>query len=323
MTNLSSIKSENINAVFISVAKKVTASRSEIADETGLSLVTVGKIADSLVAAGALIEEKRVSGGAGRRAGILSLSPKKYILVIDREPNRTTASFCNFLFNCIDYLSFDRDTSIDDIFADTAMRMIEKHDPLDCLGVGILSDDTSEWGTLSGCAKRFFPDMRSSVSAPVNSATLLTGEYVGRDELAMYISVRHDSIRGAFVMNGQIVPHQHERYADLGVLTCGETTSLLDKMNESDNPKESGRILGECFFNILHITYPDALLIENEDCAEFNGMTEYVRELINRKCGEIGDNPPKIVAAIPDKKCAHCGMIIRMGRMWINSVVIG
>lgn len=50
MNNISlrSIKYESIKAIFTSIADSEKISRAEISEKTGLSLVTIGKIADAL-----------------------------------------------------------------------------------------------------------------------------------------------------------------------------------------------------------------------------------------------------------------------------------
>ena len=65
------MKTENIRSVFSSVLSEGEASRAAVSDSVGLSLVSVGKIADLLISAGVFTEEKHSSPGAGRRAGRL------------------------------------------------------------------------------------------------------------------------------------------------------------------------------------------------------------------------------------------------------------
>ena len=90
-TSQRNIRRENIEAVFAQIAAKDAVSRSEIADNTGLSLMTVGKVADLLCDCGAAVQSKPATGKSGRRAGFLSISSSIISLVCDISSYPRTA----------------------------------------------------------------------------------------------------------------------------------------------------------------------------------------------------------------------------------------
>ena len=90
-TSQRNIRRENIEAVFAQIAAKDAVSRSEIADNTGLSLMTVGKVADLLCDCGAAVQSKPATGKSGRRAGFLSISCSIISLVCDISSDPMTA----------------------------------------------------------------------------------------------------------------------------------------------------------------------------------------------------------------------------------------
>ena len=68
---LNLIKRDHVNAVLEAIARKQHITKQEIAAQTGLSLVTVGKITNTLGEAGVLVHGKNVEQKVGRRAEVL------------------------------------------------------------------------------------------------------------------------------------------------------------------------------------------------------------------------------------------------------------
>ena len=81
--NLSSIKKESVRAIFHAITGKDQISRAEIAELTGLSLMTVGKVVDALLERHVIIQSKEIKNMAGRRAGLVSLNTDKFFMIID------------------------------------------------------------------------------------------------------------------------------------------------------------------------------------------------------------------------------------------------
>ncbi len=90
-TSQKNIRRENIEAVFREISSKDSVSRSEIAHRTGLSLMTVGKVADLLTECGAAVQTKPATGKSGRRAGLLSISKTIISLVCDISSDPMTS----------------------------------------------------------------------------------------------------------------------------------------------------------------------------------------------------------------------------------------
>ena len=67
------IRRENAQQVLEAIARKKHISKQEIAEETGLSLMTVGKVVNMLGAGGIIMHGKSVTGKAGRRPELLRI----------------------------------------------------------------------------------------------------------------------------------------------------------------------------------------------------------------------------------------------------------
>lgn len=80
---LSLIKRDHVRVVLEAIARKKHITKQEIAALTGLSLVTVGKITDTLGEAGIIVHGKNVQQKVGRRAEVLRVRQDWAIPVYD------------------------------------------------------------------------------------------------------------------------------------------------------------------------------------------------------------------------------------------------
>lgn len=80
---LSLIKRDHVRVVLEAIARKKHITKQEIAELTGLSLVTVGKITDTLGEAGIIVHGKNVQQKVGRRAEVLRVRQDWAIPVYD------------------------------------------------------------------------------------------------------------------------------------------------------------------------------------------------------------------------------------------------
>ena len=94
--SLKSIKWESIKAIFNSISAAEKISRADISAETGLSLMTVGKVADALLNMHIVSQAKASAGTAGRRAGMLSINSTPYAVILDLTSPNFHMSVINF-----------------------------------------------------------------------------------------------------------------------------------------------------------------------------------------------------------------------------------
>ena len=80
---LNAIRRDHVKAVLEAIARKQHITKQEISAQTGLSLVTVGKITNMLGAAGVLVHGKNVNQKIGRRAEVLRVRKDWAIPVYD------------------------------------------------------------------------------------------------------------------------------------------------------------------------------------------------------------------------------------------------
>ena len=80
---LSSIRAQNLRNIFMIIHQQGSTTRSILAKETGLSLMTVSNVVDVMLNDGLVaVTSKKSSAGAGRKAELVSVNPKSHIMLI-------------------------------------------------------------------------------------------------------------------------------------------------------------------------------------------------------------------------------------------------
>ena len=88
---LSTIKTESIRAVYQTLLNKSAITRADVAEQTGLSLMTAGKICDALIDCGFFRQEKETRQSAGRRASRITLNDDRFCLLLSRTEQEISA----------------------------------------------------------------------------------------------------------------------------------------------------------------------------------------------------------------------------------------
>ena len=163
--NLQSIKHESIRGIFQTITEADKISRAEIAGKTGLSLVTVGKIADALLDMDILTQEKEIRPQAGRRAGILRVNPALYAVILDLTSADFRYTVMNLrlqpietgTYHCHSDLPYSENVSA--FLRETALDTAKKYGEDCCFGLGIAvpgpyhgSTDTVQPAACRNCA---------------------------------------------------------------------------------------------------------------------------------------------------------------------------
>lgn len=225
----SSIKNENTRAIFYEIvsARKNAISRAEIAKKTELSLMTVGKVADSLIARGVVSQAKPATGNAGRRAGLLTVSDSLFMLIADVSGEIFRASVFTLTLDEIDSLTYAYNDSLfpeDNLtlfFRETASLLMKHLREKTMIGSAISvsgyydaeSDAVSGEGSRLEGAK-IASTMRASLGfspdkimnkTDAAASSLVSEPGVRRSPSALAILLG-DSISGRLITNGKLFP---------------------------------------------------------------------------------------------------------------------
>lgn len=138
--NLDSIKRESLGRIFDVLARGGSYTRAELAAETELSLMTVGKIAELLTSHGALIQKKQTSESVGRKSAVCSLNPNLFMMVYDLSAQPCRLSVINILAEVQGEYEFDFE-SMNEV---SASAFIEFAGRGELIGTALLISDADE-----------------------------------------------------------------------------------------------------------------------------------------------------------------------------------
>ena len=171
--DLKNIKAKSIRAVFLSIASSQKTTRAEIARDTGLSLMTVGKIADILTRAGITEEEKESSGAVGRRASSIRISGLYYGIILDVSSDTYICEIVDAATKTMDQFSYayNRDYYKEEnlllFLKNLSLYLSTRYDPEKCFGIGVIEEKFLR-GT---SAKKFTASAQESDSASIRKET--------------------------------------------------------------------------------------------------------------------------------------------------------
>jgi DNA-binding MarR family transcriptional regulator len=94
MNELDKIRREGVRKIFSLVCEQDGLSRSKLSHMSGISLMTVGKIIESLEKRGLVEQKKQISESAGRRASCVYVSRDICFLILDVEESECRAYLC-------------------------------------------------------------------------------------------------------------------------------------------------------------------------------------------------------------------------------------
>lgn len=216
--SLGSIKRDSIRRVFAAIRKKELISRLEISQEIGLSLMTVGKIADALADKGVIIQQKGTTGTVGRKASYISLDRDNFALVLDLSKNEPSFAVVNICGEVVYSESFDTnaasdgETAIKDFF-ERAKAYSDRNYLLDpCMGVGIIvgGDYTESVGkvTVNGekisLEKHFLTVFKKDPTVILTSVRAKAAAEIAGERSALYFELCEKSTFGAYSLDGEM-----------------------------------------------------------------------------------------------------------------------
>ena len=232
------IKNENTRAIFYEIvsARREAISRAEIAKRTSLSLMTVGKVADNLIARGMVSQAKPATGNAGRRAGLLTVSGNLFMLITDLSTDVFRASVFTLMLDEIDSITYTYNDSLfpeDNLtifFRETASLLMKHLREKTMIGSAVCvsgiydaeSDTVSDeridrlMGVKIAYTMRrsigFAPDkIMNRTDAAASSLITGRGAHAASSAIAIFIG---DDITGRIVLGGKLFP-AHSNFASL------------------------------------------------------------------------------------------------------------
>jgi len=349
--SLKSIKWESIRSIFHAIASDEQISRADIAAQTGLSLMTVGKVADALLGMHIIVQNKETRTSAGRRAGLLSVAREQYAVILDITSLRFSMSIINMRLENIDKYHYSYD---DDLYYEENLSLFLKQVQMylfrnmkseDCIGVGVsvpgsYSPDTDRVTNtripplniipIAETIRKFLSPRALHIEAGHNAAASsnITKIPNYRDLLILYWFLSEGNICGTIINHGEILRGSHNAAGNFGNLQIDREHTLEQIITTSNTPERNARELANAIYNVSTVIAPDIILLENElyrhsqeniTGEEFVGMVQKALQDTARPTSTL----PQLISAECKFRHAHRGLTMKLREMWLSELVLG
>lgn len=225
--SLGSIKRDGIRRVFACIKKKDLVSRLEISKETGLSLMTVGKIADDLADKNIITQQKGNAGSVGRKANYISLNKDNFSLILDLSSKTPAFAIVNVCGKILYSEKFDvnGDASTKDFFekAKTYADMNYLLDP--CMGIGVVADGNVDF------AQDFRTIFNKEPDVITTSVIAKAADRIAGEGNALYFEISNKSACGAYSLDGEL--------CDINGIVAGETVDGIVAVTAFLSPEKA------------------------------------------------------------------------------------
>ncbi len=335
---LQGVKRANIVGVFDAVARRGAASRADIAEDTGLSLMTVGKVADAFKQAGLFLEEKEgFRQSAGRRPGRLSLRRDIYSVVLDISERNFCLHIVNFALETQDMTSFtyNREFYYGEnlhTFLKRAQISISSASAASPLyGVGVVvpgnydaSLDTvtgtriAEFGTLK-LREQIEDTLGTSVDIIMKNsdASALSYAYDHEDSKTIVSLFIGEGINGSVLCNGAFVDGARGG-VDIGSMLTVGTGTLGERLSLCTNDNAKGDELAHALYNIISFLGPDAVVVECPSLRVPDYFINRVERTLSEKYGLAAERMPEFYMGKGSRRHSVRGAAAEMRKAWLD-----
>ena len=341
--NLSSIKKESVRAIFQAITEKDKISRAEIAEITGLSLMTVGKVVDALLERNVICQSKESKNAAGRKAGLVSLSTKKFLMVIDITTRNFSMIVMDFALGVVDRVSYDYNSDFYSeenfylFMKNVKLFMLRKLDMDDCIGIGVLLPGTYDPETdlvettrvpeLSGTHIRSI--IEDVLRVPVDlfqkdvlaaASSNLTDLENGEKLCVAYICLS-DTVSGTLLSEGRVVRSRSGFAGDIGRAVTAGGKTLRDSFSARGLREETIIELAAAVSAEIAVFDPDAVLIENCTGTRFGDHEQLLLSKIAASFRLPPEELPDIRVIESTVRHAYRGLAYSMRQNWIQKEI--
>ena len=345
-TTLKSIKWESVNAIFSTITEAAVISRAEIAEATGLSLVTVGKVADALLERGILHQEKEIRTSAGRRAGLLTLNANRFAIVLDLSCKDFRLSIIDLRLHLVEKLQYsyknDRlyEENLRSILYDISDYLRKRYDLSNCFGIGVCTPgpydpdtDTADDSRipeirdipLRSIIQEYLPGLAIYLDAGENMAALSNISEVPdyRHKTILYLFLSEEVASGAIVINGEFLHGYKRQTCDFSKILLPDNTLFLTALRACKTTDTLIPVLTPLVHLIIQILSPAAILMECETIREDReSVVPLLREAMCQKYQYDPDTLTELIGTCCKFRHAHRGIARTLREMWLDKYII-
>lgn len=344
--NLSSIKKESVRAIFQAITGGDRISRADIAEQTGLSLMTVGKVVDALLERNVIVQSKENKNMAGRKAGLVSLNTEKFLMVIDLTSRNFVMAVMDIALNIVDRVNYEYNS---DFYFEENLYIFIKNVKIYCLrnlnmndaiGIGVVlpgnyrpeddTVDTERIPELRTTHVRYIIEdvLRVSVSAlekdvPAAAASNLSELDHGMDKSVAYVCIG-ETVSGALISAGKILKSRSGFAGDVGRILLPAAVggkTLEERFAQRGLREDTVTALADVLAMELSVFDPDVLLIENCGTGKLSDYETLLRARLQQGTGRKPEELPEIRITESGVRHAYRGLALTMRSDWIQKEI--
>ncbi len=339
---LHGIKPDSVKSILIDIASRNKTARASIAKDTGLSVMTVGKVADILLDAGLLDEVKLKGETSGRRAGILSLRSERYAVVLDLSERVFRLNIIDMKMTLVHSMryTYNRKLYYDEnllSFLKNVRAVLDRvADPNEMYGIGIIvpgiyvgADDRivstkiPELETIKvrETAERILGRRVTLIKRNVEAAARSYAAANKSDDsdviVYMYMG---ECVDGAVYSHGRFEEGAHEFGCDFGrMISGGVTLEERVRMCGSDYDVADG--ISDAVYNLIMIFDPDVFIIENDLLREPEMFVKRLEDRIENVYKLPEERMPYFPVDHHELRHSARGIAIEMRSMWVDEIL--
>ncbi len=341
-TSLMSIKRESVKAIFKSVAEGDNISRSEISAQTGLSLMTVGKVVDALLELGVVCQEKEKKTAAGRKAGLINLKNDSFMLIIDLTSIDFSMSIVDIKLSVVDKMiySYNSDFYFEEnlfIFLKNVRIYLEQRfDMNNLIGAGITVPGKYDADTdtlsctriaeLSGVKIKQTIEGAlgvnvSFIEEDIKSAALSNINTVNGDEdgTLSYVYIGNETVNAVTIVDGEILYGADGNAGYIKKMLVDGTKNYESVLEKATSLPSFVQATSIVLFNLAITLDPVKIIIE---CEKFKLDEKVLSELKNAMQGYAGAHPlPELLLSEGNIKHSHRGVAMKLREKWLEKII--
>lgn len=262
------IKLENYMKVMDVIAKRPNPSRSDITDTTGISLMTVGKISNTLREKDIIVTDVIESNQRGRKAKSARISEEKYFSIFNMCAGHE--SFCKLRLTTLykgkvsDFSNVKKPegTSIKSFITANLSRI----DSENCIGIGIITDPESQvsFDAFAEQLMEAFPGVPVAVVPRSHAicALNLSDEILDQKDSVLYLSLEKNHVTCWLYPENSISVENRKKYLPIEALPTRSLSSLGSVLESSEDPGKLLRDIAQCVYACVAITSPQRVMID-------------------------------------------------------------
>ncbi len=341
--SLSGIKKDSFVSILNSIVKKEKISRAEIAEQTNLSLMTVGKAVDMLLDQHVIAQTKETKHIAGRKAGLVCMHPSKYIMLIDLTCRDFTMTVLGASLSVRDIVAYHYNASFffeENIYIflkNVKIYMLRQLDMQHCIGVGVLVPGSydkendrvnyTQWPEIetigiNHCIEdvlKIKPDI--IIEDMMAAAHSLTEKIDGnREKMVVYLHTGW-GIRSILLYRGTLLRGKTGGWTgNIGWLMMNER--LEKSIRQQGWTENTGQTIAQAVAALLHLMQPDVMVIENYMPTTVGAPEMYLRQQLPQLMKpENGEIIPEIVSIGGEESQAQIGLAMILRERWLKGLL--